>query len=257
MAEHSCSRRAFLKGTAMLFAASLALGAEGKKTRVLVVTGGHGFDQKAFLGMFEGCDDLAVTHAPQKDQCEFLDDISQWQYDVVVQYHLSQGISEKRKANFFALMDKGVGVVTLHHALSAFQAWADYRTIIGGRSYLRPTEEKGVKYPQTTDAQVPKYTVHIEDRDHPITRGIEDFTMEKDEPYHRYVVDPASHVILTTDCPASDRAIGWVSQCRKARSVYLQPGHAGPAFQNRPYREIIIRAVRWAAGRPPSGGGGQ
>ncbi len=245
------TRRTFLKGTAMALTASSALGAgaEAKKARILIITGGHGFDQKAFLGMFEGQDDLAPTHAPQKDQCEFLDDISQWPYDAIVQYHLAQNISDKRKANFFALMEKGVGVLTLHHALSAFQGWADYRTIIGGRSYLRPTEENGVKYPQTTDRAGVSYTAHIEDPNHPITRGLKDFAIEKDEPYFRYVVNPASHVILTTDCPASDKAIGWVHTCRKARTVYLQPGHGGATFQNPAYRTLILRAIRWAAGR--------
>lgn len=244
------TRRGFLKGTAIAVAASAALGAEEpRKIKVLIVTGGHGFDQKAFLGMFEGQDDLAPTHAPQKDHCEFLEDISNWPYDAIVQYHLAQNISEKRKANFFALMERGVGVVTLHHGLSAFQSWAEYRTIIGGRSYLRPTEEGGIKYPQTTDKPGVTYTVHIEDPNHPITRDLKDFVIEKDEPYIRYVVNPASHVILTTDCPDSDRAIGWVHTCRKARTVYFQPGHTGATFQNPTYRTLILRAIRWAAGR--------
>ncbi len=246
------TRRHFLKGTAMALAASAARGAEeAKKARILIVTGGHGFDQKAFLGMFEGQDDIVATQAPQKDQCEFLDDISQWPYDAIVQYHLAQNISDKRKASFFALMDKGVGILTLHHALSAFQGWAEYRTIIGGRSYLRPTEEGGVKYPQTTDKPGVSYTAHIADPDHPITRGLKDFAIEKDEPYFHYVVDAASHAILTTDCPVSDKTIGWVHPCRKARTVYLQPGHGGATFQNPAYRTLILRAIRWVAGRLP------
>ncbi len=246
------TRRSFLKGTAMALAASAAPGAEeAKRIRVLIVTGGHSFDQKAFLGMFEGQDDLAPTHAPQKDQCEFLEDISNWSYDVIVQYHLAQNISERRKASFFALMDKGVGVLTLHHALSAFQGWAEYRNIIGGRSYLRPTEEGGVKFPQTTDKPGVSYTAHIADPDHPITRGLKDFAIEKDEPYFRYLINPASHIILTTDCPVSDKAIGWVHTCRKARTVYLQPGHTGATFQNPSYRTLILRAIRWVAGRLP------
>ncbi|HUT33545.1 MAG TPA: ThuA domain-containing protein [Planctomycetota bacterium] len=246
------TRRRFLEGTAMALAASSARGAEeAKKIRILIVTGGHGFDQKAFLGMFEGQDDLAATHAPQRDHCESLEDISQWPYDVIVQYHLAQNITEKRKANFLALMAKGVGVLTLHHALSAFQGWADYRTVIGGRSYLRPTVVNGVTFPQTTDKPGLTYTAHIEDADHPITRGLKDFTIEKDEPYHHYVVDAGSHALLTTDCPASDKAIGWVHACRKARTVYMQPGHTGATFQNPSYRALLLRAIRWAAGRLP------
>lgn len=251
--DYACNvaRRTFLKGTAVALAASAARAAgEARKIRILIVTGGHGFDQKAFLGMFEGQDDLAPTHAPQKDHCEFLEDISQWPYDVIVQYHLAQNISEERKANFLALMDKGVGVVTLHHALSAFQGWPEYRTIIGGRSYLRPTVVNGVTFPQTTDRPGVTYTARIADPSHPITRGIEDFAIEKDEPYRNYVVNPASHVILTTDCPESDKAIGWVHTCRKARTVYLQPGHTGATFQNPSYRTLILRAIRWAAASP-------
>jgi uncharacterized protein len=215
---------------------------------VLLITGGHGDNVSA---LFEGRDDLAVTRPATKDPTEFLEDVARFDYDVIVQYHLAQAISEQRRKNFFALMDRGVGVVTLHHAMSSFQGWAEYRTIIGGRSYLRETVENGVKMPRTTDGGAPKSPIHIADPQHPITRGLNDFVLEKEEPYKNYVVDPASRAILTTDLPASDKVIGWVHLCRKSKTAYFQPGHSKTTFQHPVYRDILLRAIRWVAGRLP------
>jgi len=51
---------------------------------VVVVTGGHGFDHDPFLALFEGYDDITYVEAEQKDHSELFEDISDWDYDVIV-----------------------------------------------------------------------------------------------------------------------------------------------------------------------------
>lgn len=219
------------------------------RINIVVATGGHGFQQKPFLAMFKAMDGAGITftHAPQKDHSELFEDISEWKYDVIVLYNMTQKISEKRRKHFMALLDKGVGVVVLHHALAAWQDWPDYANkIAGGKFYTKPTVENGVKREKSGWKEGLDYTVHIEDPNHPITRGMKDFKIH-DETYCRYSVSPKAHLITTTDEPTSEKAIGWTLGCGKARTCFIINGHDGKAYANPGYRKLVTNAIRWAA----------
>ena len=221
-----------------------------EKIKVVVVTGGHGFDHDPFLKLFQGYDDIEAVEAAQKNDSELFEDISQWPYDVIVLYNMTQNISEKRRENFLKLLDKGVGLVALHHSLGAFQAWPEYAKIIGGRFYLSPTIVDGVKHPPSTWREGLRYKVQVADAKHPITRGVADFETH-DEAYGKYSVDPQAHVLLTTEEPSSEKAIAWVKTYRKAPVCYILLGHDAAAYANESYRRLVVQAIRWAAGRLP------
>jgi len=194
-----------------------------KKVKAVVLTGGHGYDQKAFAEMLKALEGVEATHVALKDHSEIFEDVSDWPYNVIVLYNMTQRISPKRQKNFLGLLEKGVGLVVLHHALGAWQEWPEF-------------------------AHGVDYTVHIADPKHPITRGMSDFTIH-DETYCRYWVSPDVHVILTTEEPSSGRQIGWTRTWKRARICYLINGHDGKAYGNPNYRRLVTRAILWAAGR--------
>lgn len=231
--------------------AAVGMGAADKATdakiNVVVVTGGHGFEEKPFLAVFETMDGITFTHAPQKDDSELFEDTSQWKYNVIVLYNMGQKISEKRRKNFMALLQKGVGVVTMHHALACWQDWPDFANkIVGGKFYLKDTEENGVVRKTSGYKHGVDFTVHIEDPNHPITKGLKDFAIH-DETYCRYSVSPKVHVITTTDEPTCEKAIGWTLGCGPARTCYLINGHDAKAYENPNYLKLVSNAIRWAA----------
>lgn len=220
----------------------------GEKIKVVVVTGGHGFNAKAFYALFEGYDDIEFTRAPQKDHSELFEDVSEWPYDVIVLYNMTQKISPKRQANFVGLLKKGVGLVVLHHALAAFQDWPEYKKIVGGKYYLKPTVEDGVKHPRSGYKHGVRFKIKVADPKHPVTAGIEDFEI-LDETYRGYVVDPSVHVLLTTEEPTSAKVLAWAKTYEKARVCYIQGGHDAHAYSNPSYRKFVVQAIRWAAGK--------
>ena len=120
---------------AVIVVFSVAVGAD-EKLNVLVVTGGHGYEQEPFEAMFNSFGGLNCTFVALQDHSEIFEDISDWQYDVLVLYNMSQKISEKRQQNFLKLLDDGVGLVVLHHAIAAFSDWREYRKIIGAKYWL-------------------------------------------------------------------------------------------------------------------------
>ncbi len=219
-----------------------------EKIKVVVVTGGHDFEREPFFTLFADYDDIEYVEAAQKDDSELFENITRWDYDVIVLYNMTQSISPKRQENFQKLLrDKGAGLVVLHHAEAAFGGWDEYRKIIGARYPLTDQTIDGVSFPTGTYQHDVDITVHVTDPAHPITRGIEDFQIH-DEVYKGLWFAPDNHVLLTVDHPASDRTIGWTRTYGPSRICVLQGGHDSKAYANIYYRALVPRAIRWTAG---------
>jgi hypothetical protein len=218
----------------------------GRKLNVLVVTGGHGFERKPFFTLFEGYDDIEYVEARLKDDSEIFEDISGWDYDVIVFFNMTQKISPKRQENFKKLVKDGVGVVALHHCMGSYQQWPEYTKIIGGRYNLKASEQDGVKYEASTYKHDANFTVHIEDSKHPITRGLSDFEVH-DETYKKCSFEKDNHLLLTTNHPDSDAEIGWVRKYGKGKVCLIMVGHGPSVYANPSYRQLVARAIRWSA----------
>jgi len=213
--------------------------------KVAVLTGGHGFERKPFLEMFDSFKGIKYTEVQLKDHSEIFEDISKWDYDVIVMYNMTQKISPQRQKNFIKLLKKrGVGVVALHHTMGAFQQWPEYRKIIGSKYYLKETQEnRASTYKHDMDINV-----HIADTSHPITRGMSDFQIH-DETYNYCGFEKDNHVLLTTDHPDNNKSIAWVRRYGNARVCGIQLGHDSAAYKNPNYRKLVASAIRWCAGR--------
>ena len=220
---------------------------QGEAIKVAVVTGGHAFDEGPFLSLFEGYPGIEYVHVPQKDHSELFEDISGWPYDVIALYNMTQDISEKRRENFVQLLDQGVGLVVLHHTIAAFQDWPEFEEIIGARYVLEETATGGVTRAKSGYQHDVDFTIHVEDSDHPVTRGLSDFRVH-DEVYNNWYMAAGNRVLLTTDHPASDKAVCWVRKFRKANVCYIQMGHGTSIFADESYRRLVVQAIRWTAG---------
>jgi len=215
--------------------------------KVAVVTGGHAFDENAFLDLFKGHPDLVRTHIALQDDSEVFEDIGQWPYDVLVLFNMTQKISEQRRANFLKLLDQGVGVVALHHCMGAFLAWPEFRHIIGAKYYRTKGEDDGVAHEALTYQHGVDFTIHIADEDHPVTRGLSDFEVH-DETYKNCWFAQDNHVLLTTDHASSDKTVAWTRTYRNARVVYMEMGHGPSIYANENYRRLVAQSIRWVAG---------
>lgn len=215
--------------------------------RAVVMTGGHSFDEAEFPKLFEGHEGIEFTIAPQADHSELFEDISDWSYDVIVIYAMTDHISPKRRLNFLSLLERGVGVVGLHHVVTGFPNWPEYRKIIGAKYLREVTTIDGAPHGPSSYKHDIDFNVRIADPDHPITRGLADFQVF-DETYKNCFFEPDNRPLLTTDHPTSDPVIGWTRTWRNARICTLQPGHGPTVFTQPGYRELVARAVRWTAG---------
>jgi len=223
---------------------SVSFAAEGKIS-VLVVTGGHGFEREAFFSLFEGHEEITYKEAVQPEANEMIESGEADAYDVFVLYDMWQPITDAQKKAFVKMLEKGKGLVALHHCLASYQEWPEFSNIIGGKFYLKKREENGVEYPQSGVAFGKKITVKV-NKDHPIPYGMDDFVIE-DETYNKFRVAPDANVFMTTDDPSSGPKIGWTRMYGKSRVVTIQSGHDSKVYSSPGYRQIIASAIRWAA----------
>ncbi|RKY04368.1 MAG: hypothetical protein DRP66_11800, partial [Planctomycetota bacterium] len=214
--------------------------------KAVVVTGGHGFEKEPFFEVFESFDDISYVNVDVEKGAELFEDISNWDYDVIVLYNMSQEISAKQQANFKKLLDDGVGLFMTHHAMAAWNGWDEYRRIVGTKFFLKDAEPDGRQWKRSLAKHGVDIKVHVADAEHMITRWMKDFVIH-DETYNKCWMADDNHVLLSTDDPSSNKEICWVRSYGKARVCGLQLGHDGKAYANKNYRRLIAMGIRWCA----------
>lgn len=219
-----------------------------QRIRVLIATGGHGFDRKGFFAMWDSFPAITYREVKQEKSWEAMTPGNLEKCDVLVLYDMLQGITDEQKAAFEAFLERGGGLVALHHCIASHQKWLDYERIIGAKYFLKPEVREGRKLPASVAKHGADMRIQIADPKHSITRGMANFEI-RDETYGGFLVDPKVHVLLTTDHPDNDKFVCWTRREGKARVVYLQLGHDNDAYANPNYRKVVERTVAWAAGR--------
>ena len=148
-------------------AADVASDASAKKIRVAVITGGHPFNQPEFFKLFQGYDDITYKSLPQATGGEVFDNIADWPYDVIVLYNFNQKITPQQQENFVKLLEKGVGLVILHHANAAYNNWPLFWKIAGVEYHFQPRVENGVQMGTSGFKGDVKFKVHVVDPESP------------------------------------------------------------------------------------------
>ena len=224
---------------ALLFTSFKAL--PQQKKELLVIAGGHRFDTLTFFSIFNKIEGFNVTISMQPQANNLIAKGEAVNYDVILFYDSWKTIDEKEKRAYFDLLEKGVGMVFMHHALVSYQEWPEFVQIIGGK-YKKP-RFKG----DTTNLSDFKHDIQMRietNPNHEITANINDFDIH-DEGYMNIDVLPTVTPVLTTDHPYSDMFVGWAHQVKNSRVVYLMPGHDRHGLTNPIYKEIIFNAINW------------
>ena len=89
--------------------------------------------------------------------------------------------------------------------------------------------------------------MRVRDGEHPVTRGVSDFQIH-DEVYKGLWFAVDNHILLSTDHTDSDALIGWARRYGRARVCAIQLGHDAKAYASPEYRQLVVNAIRWAAG---------
>jgi type 1 glutamine amidotransferase len=135
-------------------------------------------------------------------------------------------------------VSNGGGVLFYHNVTYISPHNDDFRDVLGA-----VTEEHPPLRP---------FKVKIVNRDHPITRGVNDFVVTDEQHYMAYQKDPKYLLMqsvnedgLTFKDLGTSSAAGWAYDYGKGRVCYLAPGHVITSLWNPEYEKLQKNAVRW------------
>ena len=96
------------------------------------------------------------------------------------------------------------------------------------------------------------FKVKIVNKEHPITRGVNDFVVTDEQHFVKYEKDPKYVLMqsvnedgLTWKDSGTTSVAGWAYDYGKGRVCYLAPGHVITALWNPEYEKIQKNAVKW------------
>ncbi|THU38364.1 ThuA domain-containing protein [Niastella caeni] len=241
---------AFLPTTVMLLVlltgCTLPSFAQQQKIKVLIITGGHGFKHQPFYDVFNAIPSITYDTLVQPQANAFIASPEVRQYDVLVFYDMvPDSISPAQQEAYISLLKKGASMIFLHHALVSYQNWPEFIKIVGGQYHTRPVVVNGdtLKTSYEHDVTIP---VKVEDKKHPIAKGISDFEIV-DEVYGGVEILPQVKPLLSTTHPKSMRYLAWVNHYGKSDVIYIQLGHGPSGYSNPNYRKLIQQAIEWSA----------
>ncbi len=133
----------------------------------------------------------------------------------------------------------------MHHSLANYQTWDKFLEIIGGRYLMDTMMVAGKEFPGSTYEHDVDMNIQVV-ADHPVTKGLEDFTIH-DEIYGGYYVSPKVTPLLKTDHPQSTETIAWANQYGNSRIVTIQLGHDHFAYEDENFRKLLSKAINWVA----------
>lgn len=132
----------------------------------------------------------------------------------------------------------GGGVLFYHNVTYISPHNDDFRDVLGavteGHPPIRP------------------FKVKIVNKDHPVTRGVNDFIVTDEQHFMKYEKDPKYLLMqsvnedgLTWRDFGRSSAAGWAYDYGKGRVCYLAPGHMISALWNPEYEKLQKNAARW------------
>ncbi len=125
----------------------------------------------------------------------------------------------------------GGGFLNLHNSMGLYPENGPYLNLVGGR-YIG-------------HGPLERFRVEVVDREHPITRGVEDFSVADEQhtpPYDERKV----HLLLRNRSDEGlTAAAGWAYEPGKGRLCHLASGHARESLLHPMYQRLMRNAVQW------------
>lgn len=252
--------------------------------KLLALARGHPYEWEAYAGLLGGLDEFDVCHVEQPVAQRLLNRQAASEFDAIVCYDMP-GVDftdadaprlvepdPDFKRDYLAMLDAGVGMVFMHHALAAWPAWPEYAEIVGGRFHYRPATLREKEWPDSGYCHQVTHSVS-KVGSHPVTEGIPEHFDITDELYLCPVFEEDVIPLLRSDYqfqdnnfysaasavagtmnnregwshPPGSNLVGWVKRWGNSPIVYLQGGDDGAAMANEHFRRLVHNAVRWVS----------
>ncbi|MCO5934582.1 ThuA domain-containing protein [Mucilaginibacter sp. RB4R14] len=227
------------------------------KVLALYENGGHHVEYskhaKVWLNQLAAKKRFAINYIQNTDK---IDSAFLANYQLFIQLdYAPYAWKPKAAAAFEQYINEGRGGwIGFHHAtllgeFDGYPMWNWFSQFMGGirwKDYIE-TFAKG--------------TVNVEDKQHPVMKGVPQSFIIQQEEWYTYDKSPGPnvHVLASVDeatyqpkqtkVTMGDHPIVWTNEHYKARNVYIFMGHSPNLFNNPAYTRLFSNAIFWAAER--------
>jgi type 1 glutamine amidotransferase len=214
--------------------------------RVLLITDGRNQDKENFDILLSKLP-IVYDHVEHPNAYAMLKADKIKNYDVVLLYDMPARIPEEARQDFIMMLEKGKGLVVLHHAFGSFgnDSWPEYTKIVGGKYHRSSWMKNDVEQPPSSYRYDVTMQIRVEDPNHPITKGVTDFEIV-DEGYYDTEILPTVHPLLSTDSKYSAPLVAWTNEYGNSRIVTFTLGHDKQAWENPMFIKVLSQAIVWA-----------
>jgi len=215
-----------------------------KPINILIITGGHDFEHGPFYSVFNELSNIHYDTLVQPQANAFIATTGVDKYDVLVFYDMFDTILPAHQQAYINLLKKGKAMIFLHHSLVSYQNWGEFIKIVGGKYHTSPVVVRGDTLKANYEHDV-KMPVKIEDKQHPVTKGVNDFEI-LDEVYGETEILTTVKPLLSTTLVKSMRYLAWINHYGNSDVIYIQLGHGPSAYENSNYRKLLRQAIEWS-----------
>lgn len=128
-------------------------------------------------------------------------------------------------------VNNGGAFLNLHNSMGLYPKDGPYLDLVGGR-YIG-------------HGPLERFRVEVVDHDHPITQGVEDFSIADEQHTPPYDKDKVNLLLQSRADGAEPAAAGWYYEPGRGRLCHLAPGHTREAMFHPMYQRLLRNAVNW------------
>lgn len=256
--------------------------------RLLVLSGGHPYEEGPFAQLLAALGDWEVTHLihPEGGEADAAEAIAAADallfYDMAG-YTFAEGtVTMRPPSKVFrkavrARFANGRGAVAMHHALAGWAQWPEWHEWLGGGFLYQPGQWKGEAWPDSGYRHDVEYTAQVV-ADHPVTQGLPERFPVTDELYLCPIEEGAFAPLVRAegfdftqdnfysaakavagemfsregwDHPLGSNCIAWESRTCPAPLIYLQCGDGPDTYTNPHVRRMLSNALDYTSGDQP------
>jgi hypothetical protein len=140
-------------------------------------------------------------------------------------------MTDAQQQAIWNFVERGGGFLALHNAQGLYPPGGLYYKLFGG-------DYGGHPKPYT-------FTVRIENRDHPVTAGVEDFEIFDEQHMCKYYLDRPHQLLRSIARDNTEAPAGWWNEVGKGRFCYLAPGHTPESLGHPMMQRMIRNAMNW------------
>lgn len=132
-------------------------------------------------------------------------------------------------------VERGGAFLNLHNSMGLYPAGGPYLNLVGGR-YIG-------------HGPLERFRVEVVDPNHPITRGVQDFTVADEQHTPPYDMTKAHLLLQNRSDDGNIAAAGWAYEPGRGRLCHLANGHTREALLHPMVQRLMRNAVNWCLRR--------